>query len=117
MLPEGVSGLPPSYSSPSHVPSSKGIEVNARMNPQGYLTQFRSLRHANIFEWTSSPKVPALIISGEHDRTAQKKAVEEIAAKMPGIRHETIAGIGHMIYIEYPERFNALLEGVLSEAA
>lgn len=109
----------PRSCSPEALPEvvAKGIEVTARMNPKGYLTQFRSLRHANIFEWTSRPKIPALIISGEHDRTAQTKAVEEIAAKMRGIRHETIAGIGHMIYLEYPDRFNALLEEVLSEAA
>lgn len=109
----------PRSCSPEALPEvvARGIEVTARMNPKGYLTQFRSLRHANIFEWTSAPKIPALIISGEHDRTAQKKAVDDIAAKMPGIRHETIPGIGHMIYLEYPERFNALLEGLLAEVA
>ena len=109
----------PRSCSPDALPEvvARGIEVTARMNPQGYLTQFRSLRHANIFEWTSRPKVPALIISGEHDNTAQKKDVESIAAKMPGIRHETIPGIGHMIYLEYPDRFNMLLESVLSDAA
>lgn len=108
----------PRSCSPEALPEvvARGVAVTARMNPKGYLTQFRSLRHANIFEWTSAPTVPSLIISGEHDSTAQKHDVEKIAAKMPGIRHETIAGIGHMIYLEYPERFNGLLEGVLSEA-
>ena len=36
---------------------------------------------------------------------------------MPGIRHETIPGIGHMIYLEYPDRFNTLLEDLLAEVA
>ena len=75
------------------------------MPQAGYLTQFRSLKHANIFEWTSKPRVPSLIVSGEFDRTAAKKMIEEIANEMPGIRHEEIKGIGHMIYLEYPERF------------
>ena len=107
----------PRSCSPDALPEvvAKGIAVTSKMHTNGYLTQFRSLRHANIFEWTSAPKIPSLIISGEHDRTAQTEDVEAIANKMPGIRHETISGIGHMIYIEYPERFNALLESVLAD--
>ena len=42
--------------------------------------------------------------------------VQDIADAMPGIRHHEIAGIGHMIYLEYPDRFNALLEDLLAEA-
>lgn len=108
----------PRSCSPEALPEvvAKGIEVTARLSPKGYLTQFHSLRHANIFEWTSAPAIPALIISGEHDQTAQKQAITDIAAKMPGIHFETILGIGHMIYLEYPERFNALLEDLLAEA-
>lgn len=95
---------------------AKGIEVTGRMNVAGYLRQFRSLKHANIFEWTSKPRIPAMIIAGEHDRAATTKMVDKIGDKMPGIRKRTIPGIGHMIYLEYPERFNALLEELLAEA-
>ena len=94
---------------------ARGIEVTASMNQAGYLRQFRSLRHANIFEWTGKVRVPAMIVSGEHDRTAGRKMVKDIADAMPGIRHHEIAGIGHMIYLEYPDRFNALLEDLLAE--
>ena len=109
----------PRSCSPDAAPEvvARGIEVTAAMNKMGYLRQFRSLRHANIFEWTGKVRVPAMIVSGEHDRTAARKMVEEIAGAMPGIRHHEIAGIGHMIYLEYPERFNALLEELLAEAA
>jgi len=96
---------------------ARGIEVTAGMNKAGYLRQFRSLRHANIFEWTGKPRVPAMIISGEHDKTAGKKMVQKIAEAMPGMRHHEIAGIGHMIYLEHPERFNTLLEGLLAETS
>jgi pimeloyl-ACP methyl ester carboxylesterase len=96
---------------------ARGIEVTAAMNQAGYLRQFRSLRHANIFEWTAKPRVPAMIVSGEHDKTAGRNMVQDIADAMPGIRHHEIPGIGHMIYLEYPERFNALLEELLAEAA
>ena len=95
---------------------AKGIELTAAMPQAGYLRQFRSLKHANIFEWTSKPRVPSMIISGEHDRTAAEKMVQDIAKEMPGIRHENVEDIGHMIYLEYPERFNTLLENLLTEA-
>ena len=95
---------------------AKGIEITAAMNQTGYVRQFRSLRHANIHEWTAKVRVPAMIVSGEHDKTAGKKMVKEIAEAMAGIRHHEIPGIGHMIYLEFPERFNALLEDLLAEA-
>ena len=96
---------------------AKGIELTAKMRQAGYLRQFRSLKHANIFEWTSKPKVPSMVVSGEFDETADKKMVEKIANEMPGIRHEEIKDIGHMIYLEHPERLNRLLESFLSEIA
>ena len=95
---------------------AKGIALTAAIPQRGYLNQFRSLRHANIFEWTSRVRIPAMIVSGEHDSTAATSMVEDIAKSMRGIRHEQIADIGHMIYLEYPERFNALLENLLAEA-
>jgi len=95
---------------------ARGIAITAAMNPAGYLRQFRSLRHANIFEWTMRPRVPAMIVSGADDRTASRKMVEDIAVAMPGIRHRVIEGIGHMIYLEHPERFNVLLEDLLARA-
>ena len=108
----------PMSCSPDAAPEviARGIEITAAMNRAGYLRQFRSLRHANIFEWTMRPRVPAMIVSGADDRTASRKMVEDIAVAMPGIRHHVIDGIGHMIYLEHPERFNALLEGLLAEA-
>ncbi len=101
--------------SPGAAPDAiaRGIEITAAMNRAGYLRQFRSLRHANIFEWTMRPRVPAMIVSGADDRTAGREMVAEIAGAMPGIRQHEIEGIGHMIYLEYPERFNALLEDLL----
>ncbi len=94
----------------------KAIALTAAIPRTGYLRQFRSLRHANIHEWTSRPLAPAMIVSGEHDATASKAMVGEISDAMGGLRHETIPDIGHMIYLEHPERFNALLEGLLGEA-
>ena len=92
----------------------RAIEVTKTMRIDGYLTQFRSLRHANIYEWTFRPRVPAMIVGGEEDRTSQKSMIDEIADQMPGIEKHTIPGVGHMFYLENPERFNKILKSFLA---
>jgi pimeloyl-ACP methyl ester carboxylesterase len=86
----------------------RAIQVTRQMRPKGYLTQFRSLRHANIFEWAIRPRIPSMIIGGQHDSTADSLMLDSICEKMSGsIRYE-IPNIGHMFYLENPDKFNAL---------
>jgi len=93
----------------------KGISLTAKIPQAGYLKQFRSLKHANIFEWTRKPDIPALIVSGEFDTTADKQVIKRIAKQISGIQEEVIPDIGHMIYLEHPNRFNELLEKFLKD--
>lgn len=91
----------------------RAIEVTKTMRIDGYLTQFRSLRHANIYEWTFRPRVPAMIVGGEFDRTSTESMIDDIADQMHGIEKHTMLGVGHMFYLENPERFNKMLENFL----
>ena len=93
----------------------RGIESAKQLNPEGYLTQFRSLRHANIFEWIIRPRIPTMVVGGENDRTAQPSEVDKIFISLPGSEKYIIPDIGHMIYLEYPERFNSLLKNFLTK--
>jgi len=93
----------------------KGIELTSVISKEGYLRQFQSLKHANIYEWTGSTHIPSMIVSGEYDKTASEEVAISIAEAMPGTRHEIIPDIGHMIYLEFPERFNELLDELLKE--
>ena len=79
------------------------------------MRDFQSLNHAYIFEWTGSTHIPSMIVSGEYDKTASEEVAISIAEAMPGTRHEIIPDIGHMIYLEFPERFNELLDELLKE--
>ncbi|MHA1108392.1 MAG: alpha/beta fold hydrolase [Alphaproteobacteria bacterium] len=94
----------------------RGIEITALMRILGYLRQFRALRAADIFEWTGKVDIPAMFVRGGDDGTATSDMAERITAAIPGMRSEKIDGIGHMIYLEHPERFNDLLEAILTEA-
>ncbi len=70
----------------------------------------------NIFNDIIPLAVPGLIVAGADDKTAMEEVVQSIADAMPGIRHEVITDIGHLIFIERPERFNAILDDFLLHA-
>jgi len=107
----------PRSCSPSADPEiiKQGVEIAKQLNPEGYLTQFRSLLHANIFEWTIRPRIPSMIVGGENDGTAQLSEINKIFNSLPGSEKYIIPDIGHMIYLEYPERFNRLLDKFLKK--
>lgn len=49
---------------------------------------------------------PALVLTGEHDRTAPPEVARRMAEKMPAAGFELIAGAGHLANIERPAAFN-----------
>jgi 3-oxoadipate enol-lactonase len=53
--------------------------------------------------------VPALVISGEHDRLFSPAAAQEIAREIAGSTHEMISGAGHISSLDSADRFNRLL--------
>lgn len=54
--------------------------------------------------------VPTLCIAGEHDRTASPTVVQRMAEKIPNAQYQCVAGVGHLLTFEQPDRFaDALL--------
>ena len=51
--------------------------------------------------------VPTLCIAGEHDRTASPTVVQRMAEKIPNAQYQCLAGVGHLLTFEQPERFVA----------
>jgi pimeloyl-ACP methyl ester carboxylesterase len=64
-------------------------------------------------------KCPVLMMTGEFDKLASPKEIEQVALRMhqsapyPDIQFEVIAGAGHICNVEKPERYNQLLSGFL----
>lgn len=52
-------------------------------------------------------RVPTLVITGEHDRTAAPDVARRMAERIPGARLQIVADAGHLLPIEQPEAFNA----------
>jgi pimeloyl-ACP methyl ester carboxylesterase len=93
---------------------AKGIEVTSWTRPTGHLAQWRAMARADIFAEMSGDACPATVIAGAGDKTASQDVVRRIAAAIPDARLVELPDVGHMIYIEHPERFNAALEDHLA---
>lgn len=95
---------------------ARSLEYSLKVQLDGYKPAFRAMVAGNIFDDIAPLAVPGLIVAGADDRTATEQVVKSIADAMPGIRHEVIPDIGHLIFLEHPERFNAILEDFLGQA-
>lgn len=60
-------------------------------------------------------KAPTLVIVGEHDLDDFQAVATRLATSIPGARKAVIPGAGHMVPMEEPKRFRAILTGFLAE--
>jgi pimeloyl-ACP methyl ester carboxylesterase len=51
-------------------------------------------------------RVPTLVLSGEHDKTAAPSVMERMAARIPNAQYEQLPGVGHIANMERPDDFN-----------
>jgi len=63
----------------------------------------------------SAIKSPTLIIAGEEDKTSPKATIDFLNGKIKGSRVETIARIGHWIFIEAVENVGESLKSFTKE--
>ena len=59
-------------------------------------------------------EVPTLVIGGEEDAISTPDVMGAMAGEIPGARHVTLAGAGHLSNLEDPEGFNGALEDFLA---
>ena len=59
--------------------------------------------------------VPTLLVGGEFDRVASPAVMKQMAQAIPRSRYAEIAGIGHLMNLEAPDEFDALLIDFLRE--
>ena len=58
-------------------------------------------------------RVPTFVVTAEHDLKACREMGELIVASVPGARQAVISETGHLMQIEKPREFNALLTDFL----
>lgn len=59
-------------------------------------------------EWAEI-RVPTLLIGGAFDRVAEPAVMRQMAAAIPLARYAEMPGIGHLMNLEAPDEFDALL--------
>jgi len=62
-------------------------------------------------------RVPTLLVGGEFDRVAAPAVMRQMASSIPRARYVELAGIGHLMNLEAPDEFDALLLDFLREPA
>ncbi len=62
-------------------------------------------------------RVPTLLIGGEFDRVAAPAVMKQMAAAIPRARYAELGGVGHLMNLEAPDEFDALLLDFLREPA
>ncbi|MGX1097401.1 3-oxoadipate enol-lactonase [Amorphus sp. MBR-141] len=61
--------------------------------------------------------VPTLVVAASHDTVAPCAQMQAIAAQIPHARYEVIDDAGHLLNIEKPSEFNAILASFLQTEA
>lgn len=87
------------------------VDTMAAVNPAGYEQAARMLADANVK--TDVQRLPASlplqIVYGDADVITPPARNREVAALRPQAPVHVIPGAGHALYLEKPERFNAIL--------
>ncbi len=88
------------------------IDVMGAVDPRGYAQAARMLSGGDMFADIARlpPMMPVQIVYGTADVITPPEVNLRVAAARPGARVETIDRAGHALYLEAPERFNAILE-------
>jgi pimeloyl-ACP methyl ester carboxylesterase len=71
---------------------------------------FRSYRDFDVTECVADVTVPALVITGTHDRITVPKASHFLAENLPKAELKVLQGSGHMTMLERYREFNAMLD-------
>lgn len=76
------------------------------MTADGYMRQLRACIVHNAADRISQVRAPTLVIHGDADPLVPYPNGQYLGTHIPGARLSTYAGVGHLVPIESPERFN-----------
>jgi 3-oxoadipate enol-lactonase len=92
----------------------KFVGWRAAMPAEPLIAAMRAVYDYDVRPGLAGVKKPCLVIAGSADVLTRPEANQEIAAAIPGARYQEVEGAGHMIPIEQPAMFDALLDGFLT---
>ena len=105
-------------------PADRVPEVRAKVN-EWVLTNYRAEKEEGkprvldppAVERLGELKAPLLVAIGSLDDPGTQESMRHLADAVPGSRLEVFEGVAHMINLEQPERFDAVLRAFLDGVA
>ncbi len=92
------------------------VSIMSKVRPKGYSQAARMLSLGDTCIELADCRAPTLVVCGAEDMITPPESNRRIAAAVPGARFELMDGVGHLPYVEAPDRFNALVAGFLARA-
>ena len=92
-----------------------GFFEDMKTDPRARLGDLRACRDWRGLDRIASLRVASLLLEGEFERAAARSGADAVAARLPGARHERIAGSGPMLPLEAPAALAAAVTGFLGE--
>jgi 3-oxoadipate enol-lactonase / 4-carboxymuconolactone decarboxylase len=84
---------------------------------EGYLAAVQALADADLRGRVPALRVPALVITGEHDEATPPSDGRALASLIPGACFELLAGASHIPSIEKPRELAELIDAFLERGA
>jgi 3-oxoadipate enol-lactonase/4-carboxymuconolactone decarboxylase len=88
---------------------SRALETLMDVDDESYALACEALAGFDVRDAVPGIRVPTLCVSGELDGPTPVALLAELAAAIPGARHETIPGVAHLPAYERPDLVAALL--------
>jgi len=82
--------------------------------PEDYALQAWACAAHDAIERLKGLRIPTLVVCGENDRFMPTPHARALAAAIPRSRLRCIPGVGHLAYLESPDRFAAEVLGFLA---
>ncbi len=123
----GEAGLPPDEFARHWIPGLLTESASAEMvdevasilsefHPAGYRVWGRAFAEADLRDVLPRIDVPTLLLYGDKDVRAPLGVAQDLHSSIPGSKLVVIPGVGHMVDIETPERFDAEVRSFLRSA-
>ncbi len=102
-------------------PDSDGIELAracmASVPPASYRAAMTSMLGFDLRKSLGQICVPTLVIAGTKDKNAPAPMVKKMAGFIPNATYVELEGVGHLVALEQPTEFNAVLDDFLRTAS
>jgi len=91
----------------------QALQAHGQAQPQALQAGFEILQQLDLREHLPQLQVPALVITGQHDRVTPPGAGVYLAQQLPRARHVELARAGHAPFLSHPTEFTPVLREFL----